>query len=298
MARRDTKNVLLPVLLFILGMSVLLIFGLMSQEIRCGMGHQYKSWSKYSAPTCTTKGEERRICKVCSSYDKRIIPELKHTEVVDEAVAPDCVHDGKTEGRHCSVCNKVIEEQEIIPALGHDKVLHAEVPPTFFENGLAEYMSCNRCDHVEGYEVLDSLGSQGLKYSIDWHALTCTVTGIGKRDDWNIYIPATYDGVPVVGIDSKAFAECTNLESVIIQDGIEYIGEEAFKNCVNLKSITIPNSVTYIGEGAFLGCDSLEDALFNNPSGWEYDGRSIDMSSPYEAAKCLKGRFACAWYKV
>lgn len=43
-----------------------------------------------------------------------------HTEVTDEAVVATCTTAGKTAGKHCSVCDKVLVEQEIVKALGHD----------------------------------------------------------------------------------------------------------------------------------------------------------------------------------
>ena len=48
------------------------------------------------------------------------IPALGHTEVVDAAVAATCTEAGKTEGKHCSVCNAVLVAQEEVAALGHE----------------------------------------------------------------------------------------------------------------------------------------------------------------------------------
>ncbi len=45
-----------------------------------------------------------------------------HTEVIDAAVEPTCTVAGKTEGKHCSVCDTVIVAQEEVPATGHTYV--------------------------------------------------------------------------------------------------------------------------------------------------------------------------------
>ena len=50
------------------------------------------------------------------------------------------------------------------------------------------------------------------------------------------------------------YSNKSNLEIVILEEGITKIHDEAFANCVNLTDITIPRSVTYISKWAFWNC--------------------------------------------
>ena len=54
------------------------------------------------------------------------------------------------------------------------------------------------------------------------------------------------------------------IKKVVINNGVENIGECAFCDCYNLTSITIPNSVTNIGYGAFWGCKNLISVVIPN----------------------------------
>jgi len=73
---------------------------------------------------CVNEGyyEEVIYCEVCYeelSRDFIDVDALGHTEVIDEAVAPDCDDTGLTEGSHCDVCGDVIKAQEVVEATGH-----------------------------------------------------------------------------------------------------------------------------------------------------------------------------------
>ena len=91
--------------------------------------------------TCTEQAE----CEVCHvKYGAT----LAHTEVVDAAVEATCTATGKTEGKHCSVCNKVLVEQTVVPAKGHNYVeTDVEIEATYFEKGQKAKYHCEACQN-------------------------------------------------------------------------------------------------------------------------------------------------------
>ena len=74
-----------------------------------------------------------------------------------------------------------------------------------------------------------------------------------------------YDIVSVViesGIErigNFAFSQLTKCENIYISDSVTSIADGAFCGCTGLTGITIPDSVTSIGEWAFYGCTGLTD---------------------------------------
>ena len=73
-------------------------------------------------PTCSAYGcEAIYTCTVCQeTKGGETIDKLPHTEVIDEAKAPTCLENGRTQGSHCSVCGEPIVAQTIVPATGHE----------------------------------------------------------------------------------------------------------------------------------------------------------------------------------
>ena len=106
--------------------------------------------------------------------------------------------------------------------------------------------------------------TDSLEYSLVAHGTAYEVSGIGTADDTSITIPTTYQGLPVIGIGDSAFKQDSNLESVTINENVNYIGDCAFKNCTELTSVTIGNVTTSIGESAFAWCYKLESVSFGD----------------------------------
>lgn len=120
---------------------------------------------------------------------------------------------------------------------------------------------------------------------------------IGEGGD--VVVPETIAGCPVTNISDQTFRannvisveidanvkevagylffDQSNLETVILHEGIETIGESAFWHCTNLKNINIPSTVKHIYKDAFCGCKSLTSVTL--PAGIEsIGGRSFESS--------------------
>lgn len=61
-------------------------------------------------------------------------------------------------------------------------------------------------------------------------------------------------------IDQSAFSSCTELENVMLSDGLESIGDSAF-SCSALKTIVLPATLKKIQRCAFEYCNNLRNVL-------------------------------------
>ena len=57
--------------------------------------------------------------------------------------------------------------------------------------------------------------------------------------------------------DYPLFNECTNIKTVVIKNGITYIGFQNFKDCTGIESVSFPASLLTIGHAPFLNCTSI-----------------------------------------
>jgi hypothetical protein len=117
----------------------------------------------YAAPTCTAAGAVDSVvyCSVCQNELLRETKEIAatgHTEVADATVAATCTAAGKTEGKHCSVCNAVLVAQEEIPALGHEFKTY-----TFDNNATTEADGTETATCERGCGTTDTRTAAGTK---------------------------------------------------------------------------------------------------------------------------------------
>lgn len=70
----------------------------------------------------------------------------------------------------------------------------------------------------------------------------------------------------IEGLGNRIFEGCTSLRAVTLPSTLKKIGNRAFLNCEKLGAISIPESVDTIGSHAFYNCKSLSDFRFEGES--------------------------------
>ncbi len=112
------------------------------------LGHDFVA-GEVVAPKCEEQGYTIHNCSRCEATENRdYVDATGHTEVVDAAVAPKCEATGLTEGKHCSVCEKVLVAQTVVAATGHTEEIIPAVDATCTETGLTEGKKCSVCGEI------------------------------------------------------------------------------------------------------------------------------------------------------
>ena len=98
---------------------------------------------------------------------------------------------------------------------------------------------------------------------------TAEVTGLAAGNNTTILdipsVVAKDDKVyTVTSIGNDAFADCINIISVTIPNGVVKLGNRVFKGCTRLTEINLSNTITTVGTYLFSGCTNLEE--YNIPT--------------------------------
>ena len=201
------------------------------------LGHIPNDQSK--APTCEEDGYTLITCHRCEDFRIYEYREAHGHDIVPELIIePTCTTVGYKTIEYCRTCYVIEHTPQIAP--------HPELLKTVAHNFVDGV--CTACGNREGSAGLEfKLGSDGRSYE---------VVGLGTCTDKIIVIPSTHEGLPVVGIESVAFAYS------------------------DIVSIYIPNTMKKangiaISSGAFMECFHLVEVINNSDIDFEYFGYFI-----------------------
>ena len=114
--------------------------------------------------------------------------------VVYEAVAPDCINNGLTEGKHCAVCAEVLVAQKTVEALGHSYVANV-TPATCTEDGYTIY-TCKDCSDSYTADEIFAIGHRYIFTNCgDVHTISCANCTVWNHVESHRY----FDGICLCG---------------------------------------------------------------------------------------------------
>ena len=252
-----------------------------------------------SAATCEKRAEYYFSCD-CGEKSEETFEygELSpHTVVIDEGIEATCTKSGRSGGKHCSVCNKILEEQQVIPALGHDIISHDGKAATCTEAGYEAYEACSRCDYTT-YTAIPALGHDYVPH--DGKAATCTEAGYKTYMSCTRCDYTTYEVIPALGhtyVDGK----CARCGAVIYSKNGNYVyfgsypqtkvSDKTLLNTLNAKAGELPteeNSYLWSSYGYYIN-GSVKDYMWYIDE--EVDGskyRGVYFTS-YRPRHCVQG---------
>lgn len=92
-------------------------------------------------------------------------------------------------------------------------------------------------------DLIPPTGTQGLKYTLSDDKTYYSVSGY-KGTATTVYIPDTYEDLPVKAIGYDPFEDCENVTRIIIGNNVTSISDYAFVSCLNLTNISVSENNT------------------------------------------------------
>ena len=107
--------------------------------------------------------------------------------------------------------------------------------------------------------------ASGGDFAVEIYDREATLLWASAFPNGALTVPSQLGGCPVREIADWAFANCYDIYSLVLPEGLLRIGDGAFMYCINLADVTLPSSLIEIGFAAFSQCESLGEILV--PSG-------------------------------
>ena len=208
-------------------------------------------------------------CTVCGKSEEQTAPECTHRLMHVDEIRSTCIQTGTREHWHCEICGKNYADENA-------KKLLTNISLPYGAHNIVNG-KCTVC----GWGTSYSDGTSGLEYTLNKDGTAYTATGFGTATNTDIVIASEYNGLPVTAvgiglafgqlsngkeitsvyipgsvktIETGAFGNCSKLQSVVIEEGVETIGELAFFNMSEqgiLSELILPSTLKTIGSGAF-----------------------------------------------
>ncbi len=166
----------------------------------------------------------------------------------------DSGEDGSDDSKYLSAVTSLEEKLEKLSAEYHASEKEREEKIEELKEQLTSILEGeeDKNDQSEEQDPTSTVLPDKFSYTVGEKG--ALITGYSGKTE-TLVIPSYIDGVKVYGIAESAFA-FSDIKSVIVSEGVEYIDWFAFFNSPFLISVTIPSSVSKIEYSAFDGASS------------------------------------------
>lgn len=150
----------------------------------------------------------------------------------------------------------------------------AVLPPSLKELSVGMFYSCG-FEHFDIPDTVEKIGTSAFKecYLLESVTIPDSVKLIcGNAFSYAGLKSVTIPGsVKIIGgywseeeqfiVDIAPFQYCDNLETVILEEGVEELGYATFWDCPAIKNVVLPDTLKTVGMNAFGGCVELESLV-------------------------------------
>ncbi|MGC7153957.1 leucine-rich repeat protein [Metamycoplasma hominis] len=200
---------------------------------------------------------------------------------IESIIIPDSV---KEIGRRAFSSCKNLEEVSLneglekigAEAFNHTNIESITIPGSIKEIGYSAFSDCENLKEIILNEGLEWINASAFDFSKISHiSINSNNKNFEIKDNFFIdknnkkilaYLDKKTTKVTIPSsikeIGKGAFSGCRNLKEVILNEGLEKIGDEAFSS-TKIESITIPGSIKEIGGYAFSSCKNLKEVILN-----------------------------------
>ena len=126
--------------------------------------------------------------------------------------------------------------------------------------------------------------------SVNIPASVTKIESFAFKDCYDLQTVTIADGSKLESISMYAFESCKSLKQIELPEGLKTIDTRAFQNCAKLSKVHIPSSVTKVGEDAFYNSAVLGNTIAINGikylDGWlVWSKTGITEAEVYDGAK-------------
>lgn len=138
---------------------------------------------------------------------------------------------------------------------------------TFYKSGQFRAALAKTVDHVYGTKFQNEQqfneGEIIKKDSFTFRLRQDDIVELDKYEGQDVHmkLPELYNKLPLLRISKGAFRRNAYIQTVIVPDSIENIGQEAFYLCTNLKEVELSQNLKYISRSAFNYCKRLKKII-------------------------------------